>query len=95
MKHAKVLIVAALVLLGATGAGFVHWADTARAIAADGSDAGGEGSILGSVIGALTITILYMGGQQMSWPKWVQEMVIGGIIIGAVAVDQIRHRRTA
>ena len=53
---------------------------------------GGEGSILGSLIGALLITILYMGGQQMGWPKWVQEMVIGGIIIGAVAVDQLRHR---
>lgn len=53
---------------------------------------GGEGTILGSIIGALMITILYMGGQQMGWPKWVQEMVIGGIIIGAVAIDQIRHR---
>ena len=54
---------------------------------------GGEGSILGSVIGALIITILYMGGQQMGWPKWVQEMVIGGIIIVAVAIDQLRHRK--
>ncbi|MEM9410490.1 MAG: ABC transporter permease [Planctomycetota bacterium] len=52
---------------------------------------GGEGTILGSLIGALMITILYMGGQQMGWPKWVQEMVIGGIIIGAVAFDQLRH----
>jgi len=52
---------------------------------------GGEGSILGSLIGALLITILYMGGQQMGWPKWVQEMVIGGIIIGAVGFDQLRH----
>jgi ribose transport system permease protein/erythritol transport system permease protein len=54
---------------------------------------GGEGSILGTIIGALTITILYMGGQQMGWPKWVQEMVIGGIIIAAVAVDRFRHRK--
>ena len=52
---------------------------------------GGEGTILGSLIGALMITILYMGGQQMGWPKWVQEMVIGGIIIGAVAIDKLRH----
>jgi ribose transport system permease protein/erythritol transport system permease protein len=54
---------------------------------------GGEGSILGTLIGALTITILYMGGQQMGWPKWVQEMVIGGIIIAAVALDRMRHRK--
>ncbi len=52
---------------------------------------GGEGTILGSLIGAVMITILYMGGQQMGWPKWVQEMVIGGIIIGAVAIDKLRH----
>lgn len=56
---------------------------------------GGEGSILGSLIGALIITILYMGGQQMQWPKWVQEIVIGGIIIAAVALDQWRHRKLA
>ena len=54
---------------------------------------GGEGSILGTLIGALMITILYMGGQQMGWPKWVQEMVIGGIIIAAVALDRMRHRK--
>jgi ribose transport system permease protein/erythritol transport system permease protein len=54
---------------------------------------GGEGSILGTLIGALMITILYTGGQQMGWPKWVQEMVIGGIIIAAVALDRYRHRK--
>jgi erythritol transport system permease protein len=56
---------------------------------------GGEGSVLGTLIGALTITILYTGGEQMGWPKWVQEMVIGGIIIVAVALDHLRHRRAA
>jgi ribose transport system permease protein/erythritol transport system permease protein len=66
----------------------------AAVVIGGGSLMGGEGSILGSVIGALMITILYMGGQQMGWPKWVQEMVIGIIIIGAVALDQLRHRRT-
>jgi ribose/xylose/arabinose/galactoside ABC-type transport system permease subunit len=29
----------------------------------------------------------------MGWPKWVQEMVIGGIIIAAVAIDRWRHRK--
>ena len=65
----------------------------AAVIIGGASFTGGEGSILGTFIGALTITILYMGGQQMGWPKWVQEMVIGGIIILAVALDRIRHRK--
>ena len=63
----------------------------ASVVIGGGSLMGGEGSILGSVIGALIITILYMGGQQMGWPKWVQEMVIGGIIVAAVALDRLRH----
>jgi erythritol transport system permease protein len=64
----------------------------AAVVIGGGSLLGGEGSILGSLIGALIITILYMGGQQMGWPKWVQETVIGGIIIAAVALDRVRHR---
>lgn len=64
----------------------------AAVVIGGGSLLGGEGSILGSVIGALIITILYMGGQQMGWHKWVQETVIGGIIIAAVALDRFRHR---
>jgi len=65
----------------------------AAVVIGGGSLMGGEGSILGSVIGALIITILNMGGQQMQWPKWVQEIVIGGIIIAAVTLDRLRHRR--
>jgi len=54
---------------------------------------GGEGSILGSVIGALIITVLYMGGQQAGWDKPWQEIMIGGIIIIAVALDQVRRAK--
>jgi erythritol transport system permease protein len=64
----------------------------AAVVIGGGSLRGGEGSVLGSLIGALIITILYMGGQQMDWPKWVQEIVIGAIIIAAVALDRARHR---
>lgn len=65
----------------------------AAVVIGGGSLSGGEGSILGSVIGALIITILYMGGQQMDWPKWVQEVVIGAIIIGSATLDRFRHGR--
>jgi ribose/xylose/arabinose/galactoside ABC-type transport system permease subunit len=64
----------------------------AAVVIGGGSLLGGEGSILGSLIGALLITILYMGGHQMGWPQWVQETVIGSIIIIAVALDRVRHR---
>jgi erythritol transport system permease protein len=64
----------------------------AAVVIGGGSLLGGEGSILGSMIGALIITVLYMGGKQMDWPQWVQEAATGAIIIAAVALDRLRHR---
>jgi ribose transport system permease protein/erythritol transport system permease protein len=66
----------------------------AAVVLGGGSLLGGEGSVLGSVVGALMITVLKMGGEQMDWPKWVQEAVIGGIIIAAATLDRIRHHGT-
>lgn len=53
---------------------------------------GGVGTISGTVIGALIIGTLNAGAQQAGWPKWVQELAIGLIIVVAVALDQLRHR---
>ncbi|MCS7304143.1 MAG: ABC transporter permease [Thermoguttaceae bacterium] len=64
----------------------------AAVVIGGGSLSGGEGTILGSLIGALIITVLSMGGQQMGWPRPVQEMVIGSILIGAVALDYWQRR---
>jgi ribose/xylose/arabinose/galactoside ABC-type transport system permease subunit len=55
---------------------------------------GGVGTIFGTVIGALIIGTLNAGAQQAGWEKWVQEVAIGAIIIVAVALDQLRFRRT-
>jgi ribose/xylose/arabinose/galactoside ABC-type transport system permease subunit len=56
---------------------------------------GGVGTISGTVVGALIIGTLNAGAQQAGWPKWVQEIAIGAIIIAAVALDQLRHRSFA
>jgi ribose/xylose/arabinose/galactoside ABC-type transport system permease subunit len=53
---------------------------------------GGVGTISGTVVGALIIGTLNAGAQQAGWLKWVQEVVIGCIIIAAVALDQLRSR---
>lgn len=66
----------------------------AAVIIGGASFSGGEGSVVGTLIGALLITVLDTGCQQMGWHKWVQEMVIGAIIIIAVALDRWRHRRS-
>jgi ribose transport system permease protein len=56
---------------------------------------GGEGSVLGSMIGALIMAFLRNGCQQMGWPNYVQEIIIGAIIVLAVALDRWRSTRVA
>lgn len=52
---------------------------------------GGVGTILGSIIGALIMAVLRNGSQQMGWPTYFQEIIIGLVIIVAVFVDRLRR----
>lgn len=54
---------------------------------------GGSGSILGSMIGALIMAVLRNGSSQMSLPTYMQEIIIGLVIILAVGLDKLRQRR--
>ena len=56
---------------------------------------GGEGSILGSIVGALIMSLLRNGTTQMGWPAYVEQIIIGVVIIAAVALDRLRHRSPA
>jgi ribose transport system permease protein len=64
----------------------------AAVVIGGGSLAGGEGSILGAMIGALIMAFLRNGCQQMGWPNYIQEIIIGAIIVLAVALDRARAR---
>ncbi len=64
----------------------------AAVVIGGGSLFGGEGSVFGSVVGALIMAFLRNGCQQMGWPNYIQEIIIGGIIVLAVALDQVRAR---
>ena len=67
----------------------------AAVVIGGGSLNGGEGSILGSMIGVFIMSFLRNGCTMMGWPNYIQEIIIGIIIVAAVALDQIRHRRGA
>jgi len=67
----------------------------AAVVIGGGSLAGGEGSVAGSLVGALIMSMLRNGCQQMGWPTYVQEIIIGVIIVLAVAADRYRASRTA
>lgn len=53
---------------------------------------GGEGRIAGSILGALLMAFLANGCNLSGVPNYVQEILIGVIIVAAVAVDRYRHR---
>jgi len=65
----------------------------AAVVIGGGSLSGGEGSILGSMIGALIMAFLRNGCQLMGWPNYIQEIIIGAIIVFAVAADRLRISR--
>jgi len=67
----------------------------AAVVIGGGSLSGGEGSIFGSLIGALIMAFLRNGCQQIGWPNYIQEIIIGAIIVIAVAVDRCRTSRSA
>ncbi|MCF7689044.1 MAG: ABC transporter permease [Cephaloticoccus sp.] len=54
---------------------------------------GGVGTVLGSMIGALIMAVLRNGSQQMGWPTYFQEIIIGVVIIAAVFLDRVRQAR--
>jgi ribose transport system permease protein len=65
----------------------------AAAVIGGASLSGGEGSILGSVIGAMLMTVIKTGCIHLGWPNYVQEVVTGVIIVVAVGLDRVRHAR--
>ena len=67
----------------------------AAVIIGGASLSGGVGTILGSMIGALIMAVLRNGSQQMGWPTYFQEIIIGLVIIVAVFVDRLRQGRQA
>ena len=52
---------------------------------------GGSGSIFGSMIGALIMAVLRNGSNQMGWPTYMQEIIIGAVIVLAVGLDRLRQ----
>lgn len=54
---------------------------------------GGQGTILGTVIGALIMSVLTNGLRILSVPQEWQTVIIGFVVIGAVYADILRRRR--
>jgi ribose transport system permease protein len=64
----------------------------AAVVIGGGSLSGGSGGILGSMLGAFLMSFLSNGCTLTGVPNYVQEIIVGAIIVLAVAVDEWRRR---
>jgi ribose/xylose/arabinose/galactoside ABC-type transport system permease subunit len=62
----------------------------AAVVIGGGSLSGGRGSLAGSLLGALFMSVLANGCTLTAVPNYVQEIVVGAIIVAAVALDRVR-----
>ncbi len=54
---------------------------------------GGQGSVFGTLVGALLMVVVASGCTKLGMENWTQEIITGGIIVLAAAIDQLQHRR--
>lgn len=54
---------------------------------------GGRGSVLGTMVGALIVTVLQSGLSQLGVDSLYQDLATGALVIAAVAVDRLARRQ--
>ena len=87
------IMTSGLLATSATNAGVGMELSVIAAVVIGGASlAGGEGSIIGAVIGAAIMAVLRNAFVLLHFPIYMQTITIGVVIILAVAIDQIRRR---
>lgn len=66
----------------------------AAVVIGGGSLHGGEGSVIGTLVGAFIMGLLSNGSDLLGISPYWQQAIIGAVIILAVMVDEVRKRRT-
>jgi ribose transport system permease protein len=67
----------------------------AAVVIGGGSLRGGEGSVIGTLIGAFIMGLLSNGSDLLGISPYLQQAIIGAVIILAVTVDELRKRKLA
>ena len=87
------IMTAGLLATSATNAGVGTELDVIAAVVIGGASlAGGEGTIIGAIIGAAIMAVLRNAFILLKFPIYMQTISIGVVIILAVAIDQLRRR---
>ncbi len=67
----------------------------AAVVIGGGSLSGGEGTVTGTVAGAVLMGLISNGSNLLGVSPFWQQVLIGAVIVAAVAVDELRKRRRA
>src|SRR5262249_39959228 len=65
----------------------------AAVVIGGGSLSGGQGSVLGTIVGALIMGVLANGANLLGISSFAQQVVIGAVIVLAVTFDEFQRRR--
>ena len=65
----------------------------AAVVIGGGSLSGGQGSVIGTIIGSLIMGVLANGGNLLQISPFIQRIVIGSVIVLAVTFDEFQRRR--
>jgi ribose transport system permease protein len=65
----------------------------AAVVIGGGSLRGGEGSVVGTLVGAFIMGLLSNGSDLLGISPYLQQAIIGAVIILAVTIDEVRKRR--
>jgi ribose/xylose/arabinose/galactoside ABC-type transport system permease subunit len=78
---------------GQPNAGLSYELDVIASVVVGGTSlSGGKGSIIGTFIGAMLIAVLRNGLNLLNVGSYVQQVIVGAVILLAVMVDQLRRR---
>lgn len=89
------IILAARLISGQPNSGEAYETDAiASAVIGGASMAGGQGSMVGTLIGALIMGTLSNGLNLMGLDYFYQKIAIGAVIIGAVYLDMLRNKKS-
>ncbi len=67
----------------------------AAVVIGGGSLSGGEGSVIGTMTGAFFVGLISNGSNLLGVSPFWQQVLIGAVIVAAVAFDELRKRRRA